>query len=99
MGINSIDQNAAPEIADINGDGLLDLLVGERVGTIAYFENTGTLSSAQFASAPTIAEFGKIDVSFFCCNGFAAPRYVNNPAFGDKPYLFVGTSEKTHQCL
>ena len=94
MGINSIDQNAAPEIADINGDGLLDLLVGERVGTIAYFENTGTLSSAQFASAPTIAEFGKIDVSFFCCNGFAAPRYVNNPAFGDKPYLFVGTSEK-----
>lgn len=94
MGINTLGQNAAPEIADINGDGLLDLLVGERVGTIAYFENTGSTNAPQFSQAATNAKFGKVDVSFFCCNGYAAPRFIDNPAFGDKPYLFVGTSEK-----
>jgi len=94
MGINTIGQNAAPEIADVNGDGLQDLLVGERVGTIAYFENTGTTSAPQFSQAATNAKFGKIDVSFFCCNGYAAPRLIDNPAFGARPYLFVGTSVK-----
>ena len=94
MNINTIGQYAAPEIADVNGDGLLDLLIGERVGTIAYFENTGMQSAPQFSQAATDATFGKIDVSFFCCNGYATPRYIDNTAFGDKPYLFVGTSEK-----
>lgn len=94
MGINTIGQNAAPDISDVNGDGLLDLLVGERVGTIAYFENTGTVTAPEFSQSATNNKFGKIDVSFFCCNGYAAPRLIDNSAFGESRYIFVGTSEK-----
>jgi hypothetical protein len=94
MGINSIGQNAAPEFADINGDNKLDLIVGERMGTLSYFQNDGTGSNPNFASTPTVENFGKIDVSFYCCNGNAAPLFVDNEAFGPDPYLFVGTSEK-----
>ncbi len=94
QGITSIGFNAAPEIVDVNGDGLLDLLVGERTGEIAYFENEGNQGSASFPSDPTIEEFGKIDISFFCCGGRAVPRVVNNPSFGSGRYLMVGSDEK-----
>lgn len=94
MGINTIGSNAAPEIADINEDGLPDLLVGERIGVISYFENFGTLSTPSFTSFPTISNFGAIDVSKLCCSGYSAPRLVDNAAFGTGRYLFVGSSEK-----
>lgn len=94
MNIQSIGSNAAPEIADVNGDGKLDLLIGEKLGYVSYFENTGTTSSAAFASLPTIAKFGGIDISYFCCNGYAAPKFLSDGTHGSGKYLFIGTSEK-----
>lgn len=93
MGID-IGQYAAPELVDLNGDQLLDLVVGQRNGTMSYFENTGSATQAAFSSAATIAPLGDIDVSFFCCNGYAAPRFYNNAALSDFPIMVVGTSEK-----
>ncbi|MES2523159.1 MAG: VCBS repeat-containing protein [Gemmatimonadota bacterium] len=55
--INTIDVGAesAPALADVNGDGLLDLLVGSKVsatsgisGTVTLFENTGTRTAPAF---------------------------------------------------
>jgi hypothetical protein len=94
MGINSIGQNAAPEIADVNEDGLLDLIVGERLGIISYFENQGSASSPLFTTSPTLSPFGNIDVSYYCCIGNAVPRFKKDPIFGSGAYLFVGSSEK-----
>jgi len=94
MNIQSIGGNAAPEIADVNGDGKLDLLIGEKLGYVSYFENTGTTSSAAFASVPSIAKFGSIDISYFCCNGYAAPKFLSDGTHGSGKYLFIGTSEK-----
>lgn len=37
-----VGQFATPQLFDVNGDGLLDMLVGERNGNINYFRNTGT---------------------------------------------------------
>jgi hypothetical protein len=37
---------ATPTLADLDGDGDLDALVGNNNGTIAYFRNTGTAASA-----------------------------------------------------
>ena len=52
--INTIDvgSDAAPTLADITGDGLLDLIIGNRVspndiktGSVTWFENVGTASA------------------------------------------------------
>ena len=48
---------SAPEFVDLNGDGNLDLIVGNQVGEIHYFKNTGTDASPEFSptslTAPT----------------------------------------------
>jgi len=93
MGIN-IPSNASPEISDMNGDGLLDLLVGELLGSIQYFENSGSMSSAFYSSVPTIEKLGGIDVSANCCVGHAHPKVIENAAFGNGKHLFVGSDEK-----
>ncbi|MEM9847989.1 MAG: FG-GAP-like repeat-containing protein, partial [Bacteroidota bacterium] len=62
-----IDIGAAstPHLVDVNGDGLLDLLVGERNGNVNYFQNVGTVRAARFQSDQTVSPntqlFGRID--------------------------------------
>lgn len=73
MGID-IGAYAAPQLVDVDHDGLLDLLVGEQSGNINYFHNTGTTTSPSFTSAPTIPVFGGVDVrqnNFL--TGYSAP--------------------------
>ena len=39
---------AAPQLVDVDGDGLLDLIIGNADGTISYYKNTGTKTSPAF---------------------------------------------------
>jgi large repetitive protein len=41
----------APTFADIDHDGDLDLFVGERSGTVKFYQNTGGISAPSFAAA------------------------------------------------
>jgi len=51
---------SAPELIDINQDGLLDLIVGEGNGNLNYFENVGTTTNPVFN---LVTDFwGQIDV-------------------------------------
>ncbi|MFT5148154.1 MAG: hypothetical protein ACI86P_000831 [Flavobacteriales bacterium] len=43
-----IGLNAAPQLIDISGDGLLDLVIGERNGNINYFKNQGNANNWSF---------------------------------------------------
>ena len=52
----------APQLIDLNKDGKLDLVIGKRNGTLAYYENSGTTSQANFSVFPTIDSLGKINV-------------------------------------
>ena len=63
--------NSTPAFGDLNGDGTLDLVIGEASGTINLYKNTGTKTSPKFElvsdnfqnikvprrSAPTLADF------------------------------------------
>jgi hypothetical protein len=80
-------QFSAPQIVDVNCDGKLDLLVGERSGTILYFENIGTDSVPVFKQAS--AKFGNIDVTPACCTGYAVP-FLTTDSTGNYQ-LLVGT--------
>jgi hypothetical protein len=52
VGNNNISHwSASPEVADLNGDGKKDLLVGDYWGYIYYYENTGTDATPTFTSS------------------------------------------------
>ncbi len=56
-----VGSNACPTLGYVNGDSLIDLLVGERNGNVNYFENHGTLTAPSFNAAPDDDFFGEID--------------------------------------
>lgn len=64
MGID-IGQGAIPQIVDVNGDKLPDIVLGNRRGNVSYFQNTGTAQKAAFTAldnaAPNIQRLGKVD--------------------------------------
>jgi hypothetical protein len=57
-----VGTETAPQLVDLNKDGKLDLVIGKRNGTLAYFENTGTVTSPIFSAIPTNDSLGKINV-------------------------------------
>ncbi len=89
MGID-VGQHAAPQLVDFNGDGLLDLIIGERGGNINYYENKGTPTDPDHSTQNT-TELGQIDVMTLCCTGYSTvhlTRDVNNDRL-----LYVGSEQ------
>lgn len=86
-----VGQSAKPQIIDVNRDGLPDLLVGERSGTVNYYQNTGTPENADFSSNPTNDLFGDIDVMPECCTGFSVP-FMAEDSTGNH-LLYVGSEQ------
>jgi hypothetical protein len=92
MGID-IGQDAKPEIADMNNDGLGDIIVGTRlpkiqngiIGTILYFQNQGTSGNPQFDpdedNFPNTPIMGQVDVRISTSGGetiLSQPCMVKN---------------------
>ena len=71
LGIN-IGSNATPQLVDVDRDGQIDLLIGERNGNINYYHNNGG-----FVFAFVTANFGGVNV-----------RKTNSYAGFSVPYLF-----------
>lgn len=64
-----IGDNATPQLVDVDRDGLLDLLIGERSGTLNYYRNSGTATLPVFSFVSS--GFGGVSVVKPTANPFA----------------------------
>lgn len=76
---------SAPQLFDYNSDGLLDLLIGHKGGTIYYYQNTGSVSAPQFSLVTT--NLGGVSVQSNGPDGFSVPHFFQ---YQDTTYLLVG---------
>ncbi len=84
-----IGNYSTPQIVDVNRDGKPDLLIGNDIGTIYYYENKGTVTAPDFSSAAD-STFGGVDVrEEYSITGYSVPflTQLNN---SDSYTLLVG---------
>jgi len=103
LGIDSLDVglHATPQLVDLNEDGTLDLLIGERNGTLNFVPNQGTASQGIFLKGNLKQNFGGISHAGIIGTGYTTPFAVKLDTSGrvygkqgsDKWYLFVAEEE------
>ena len=84
------DAFSTPQLFDINKDGKLDLIMGNRRGTLSYYQNTGTNSNPDFQLITST--FGHVDVrnsdiSYF---GYSTPHLFK---YKDETLLLCGNEQ------
>lgn len=81
-----VGQGATPEVFDLDGDGLLDLIVGEQTGNFNFFKNSGTAQSMNFTMPPDDKKLGGINI-----NGGFIGNSVGRMVFqgNQKPAFYV----------
>lgn len=90
FGFTTLSAVAAPQLFDINKDGLLDLMIGGKNGRIAYYQNNGTATAPSFTLISNY--FGSVDVkgdpNLYGIDGYASPFFYNE---GINVKLLVGS--------
>jgi Ca2+-binding RTX toxin-like protein len=87
---NGIDvgDSISPAFADLDGDGDLDAIVGERYGTLYYFKNTGSRTNPVYTAQTGVANpFNGIDVGTY-----SAPTFADLDGDGDLDAIVSGRS-------
>lgn len=90
----SIGQASIPRLIDLNRDGLMDLVVGERSGNLNYFQNQGTptqpMFNSDFSVSPNIQLMGGVDTRVPGSTiGYAAPWFLD---YGQQVQVLTGTN-------
>ena len=84
-GIN-VDYASSPALADLDGDGDIDLIVGNQNGSLDYYENTGTVAQPDFVQRSDMTNL-LVDVDV---GSFSSPTLADLDADGDLD-LVVGS--------
>jgi RHS repeat-associated protein len=77
-----IGSNSSPTFVDIDNDGDQDLFIGKNDGTMAYYKNTGSATSAAFTLESST--YSNIDIG-----SYNVPTFVDIDNDGDQD-LFIG---------
>lgn len=83
------DAYSAPQFFDLNNDGLKDLLVGKRNGTISFYQNTGNNSNPEFTlvnDSLGMVDLRNPNLSIF---GYCIPHFYRDGQ--GKIHLFAGS--------
>ncbi len=89
-----VQQHSVPQIVDLNRDGLPDIVMGQRLGTIVYFQNIGTSGNPDFnpdfTMPPNNIKLGDVNTQDFDSptKGFSAPYFID---FDGEYMLFAGS--------
>jgi len=90
-----VGDESKPALGDIDGDGDLDLVVGEFTGSFLYFENTGNRSKPVFVPrSGTANPLNAFNVA--CCNGRSAPTFADLDGDGDLDVMAGGYDGQFH---
>jgi len=87
---------STPTMVDLNRDGLMDIVIGERNGFLNYFQNQGSTGNPQFEAdeeiAPNNSYLGEVDTrGFQSVEGYASPTFID---FNGSYMLFCGSNER-----
>jgi hypothetical protein len=85
-----VGKYSTPQLFDLNGDGLLDLIIGEQAGNLNYYENTGTVNDPEFTFISD--SLGKINVTDYnvSYDGYSTPCFF---PVDDQIELIVGSEQ------
>jgi hypothetical protein len=83
-----VGNGAMPNLIDIDEDGLLDLIIGNKKGSLHFYKNTGTKEEANFELVS--ATWGNVDLSHLSTQGGWTSVGILNNKKSDK-LLIVGT--------
>lgn len=94
-------KSAEPCLFDVDGDGLLDLIVGSQASHLSWYKNVGTTAVPDFNSTNGVPNFGGFSSKDLFGRGMLSPYMVSLDTSGSKNdtlaankgkrYLFVGT--------
>ena len=81
---------SAPQLFDLDRDGLPDLLIGQQDGTIQYFRNTGSAGNPEFTFVRD--SLGGVDVTNHNLSyyGYCTPYFFRK---NNRTYLLAGSEE------
>ena len=86
--IINVGSFSAPTLVDLDRDGLLDLVIGNKNGRLSYYRNNGTPSNPSFVLMN--AFLGNIDVDPSSPDGYAVPSFVDVEGVW---HLFIGARD------
>ncbi|MEI6122108.1 MAG: T9SS type A sorting domain-containing protein [Bacteroidota bacterium] len=79
---------SAPQLFDLNNDGLLDLIIGKQNGYLSYYQNMGTLTNPVFQKiTDSLGKVFTVDPAV-AYTGFSTPCFFSD---SNKIKLFVGS--------
>ncbi|MFH1161245.1 MAG: T9SS type A sorting domain-containing protein [bacterium] len=86
-----VGENSTPQLFDFNGDGLPDLIIGEKNGNLNYYENRGSAGDPLFVFITD--SLGKVNVTNYqiSYSGYSTPCFFTDRQGNSR--LLVGSEE------